>query len=97
MSELKQPDLSSRLLPILFAPMIGVVYIFACPILLRGNEHFLVFLWRCFPFAQFLYIVPIAIACHRRGKIKAFQGWLIGAAIAALLLAPCWGLAWFLK
>lgn len=91
------PDSSSRFLPILFAPMIGVFYMFFVPIVLHGPETLTVAMWRSFPFVQIVYVGLIAIACRRRGKIKAFQGWLIGAAIAAVLLAPCWGLAWFLK
>ena len=53
-------------------------------------------LWRTFPLSQFLYIGPLAMSAKKNGERRAFQGWLIGAALAALLYLPCWGEAWSL-
>ncbi len=75
----------------------GLLYIIVVGFLFQRHGRIMTMAWRLFPFAQFLYIGPPLYLAKSRGRIKAFQGWLIGAAIAAVVYAPCWGLAWAMR
>ena len=88
------PDSSGRGLPVFLAIALGVTYILGIAFCLQGHSQGMMWGFKLFPVAQFLYIAPLAFDAKTKGQRKAFQGWLIGAAIAALIYSPCWGLAW---
>lgn len=88
------PDGSSRWLAIFIALFIGFVYLFGFTMLLGTKQRIEVSALQGFPLLQFLYIGPLAYFARGSGRNKAMQGWLIGAAVAAVLYSPCWGLMW---
>ena len=87
------PDKSSRALATVVGFAAGCAYILGVGIALDGNERVQLAFWAFFPLAQFIYIGPLAFFAWQKGKRRAMQGWLIGAAIATVLYFPCWGLA----
>jgi hypothetical protein len=96
--------LSSRGFSIFFAVVVGLftltMFLFL-GIAWGGHpsprQTFFGWCFRLFPLSQFILIAPIASYCYRTGRTAAMQGWLIGAALAAVLFAPCWGWPWIVK
>ncbi|HEY3929052.1 MAG TPA: hypothetical protein VGL89_11800 [Candidatus Koribacter sp.] len=90
------PDISSRGWPIFFAIVLGFFYLLGDGLIFSRVQGWQTALWAAFPLGQFIYIGPLAYSRSKSGQRKAMQGWLIGAAISAVIYAPCWGLAWII-
>lgn len=90
-----QPDTSPRWGPMFLSVVLGLLYLailFSLPTESQTRLALRIAV-AGFPLAQFLYIGPLAYYAWKSGKRKSMQGWLIGAAIAALIYSPCWGMA----
>jgi hypothetical protein len=61
---------------------------------LDGAGQWGLYVWQLFPIIQFAYIGPVMRFCWKRGMRKRMQGYLIGAAVAAMAFIPCWGSTW---
>jgi hypothetical protein len=100
MSEVAPPfDASSRLWSAVLVIVIGFFLMFPGVVVVAlfasGKSIFseiFIALYRGFPVTQFLYVGPIAYRQYSAGQTKAMQGWLIGAAVSAVLYFPCWGI-----
>lgn len=88
--EYTDEDTSGRGVRILSAVALGLIYLVLSFWIF---ERFSLVVAAAFPVAQFLYIGPLSYFAYKSGQKRAVQGWLIGAALAALLYSPCWGFA----
>ncbi|WP_041855628.1 hypothetical protein [Candidatus Korobacter versatilis] len=88
-----QVDSSSFGWPVFFAFLAGLGYIIAVGVLFGSVERIEMILWAALPISQFLYIGPLIYRAKKNGYRRAMHGWIVGAAVAALVFMPCWGLA----